>query len=112
MKSNFNVIYLGGPTVIIAIGGLRLIPDPTLDPKGETFLVGDRPGYWKTAGPATSNVGHIDAVLLSHDQHKDNLDIAGRKLLESVRKTFTTRDGAGRLGVGATGLSPFEKITL
>ncbi|TSJ44473.1 MBL fold metallo-hydrolase [Mucilaginibacter corticis] len=112
MKSDFKVIYLGGPTVIIEIGGLRLMTDPTLDPAGETFMVGDKPGYWKTAGPATTETGPIDAVLLSHDQHKDNLDNAGRKLLETVERTFTTTDGAKRLGGNAVGLQPYEQAVL
>ena len=82
MKSKVNVTYLGGPTVILEIDGLRLITDPTLDAAGEMFMINDKPGYWKTEGPATTDVGHIDAVLLSHDQHGDNLDHAGRELLK------------------------------
>lgn len=112
MKSDFNVIYLGGPTIILEIGGLRLMTDPTLDPKGASFMIGDKPGYWKTEGPAITEVGHIDAVLLSHDQHHDNLDNLGRELLNKVSKTLTTVDGAARLGGNATGLAPFEKIRL
>ena len=40
----------------------------------------------KHAGPAIalSEIGEIDAVLLSHDQHFDNLDHAGRTLLQRV----------------------------
>lgn len=112
MEKKINVIYLGGPTIIIEIGGLRLMTDPTLDPAGETFMIGDKPGYWKTAGPATLEIGHIDAVLLSHDQHKDNLDYAGREFLHTVAKTLTTRDGAERLGGQAVGLAPFESVSL
>lgn len=112
MSKNLHVIYLGGPTVILEIGGLRLMTDPTLDPKGETFMLGDKPGYWKTAGPAVTDIGHIDAVLLSHDQHKDNLDNAGKEFLRQVAKTFTTIDGAQRLGGNSKGLKPFEKIIL
>lgn len=112
MKNDFNVIYLGGPTIILEVGGLRLMTDPTLDPKGETFMLGDKPGYWKTEGPAITDVGHIDVVLLSHDQHHDNLDNLGRKLLGKVSKTLTTIDGATRLGGNAEGLAPFETIQL
>jgi len=112
MKNDFKVIYLGGPTVIIEIGGLRLMTDPTLDPKGETFMVNDKPAYWKTEGPAISEVGHIDAVLLSHDQHKDNLDNLGRKFMETVARTLTTPDGASRLGGNTIGLKPFKKYIL
>lgn len=112
MKSTLNVTYLGGPTVILEIGGLRLMTDPTLDPAGETFMINDKPAYWKTEGPATTEIGHIDAVLLSHDQHGDNLDHAGRELLKTVNRTFTTKIGAERLGGNAIGLAPWESIIL
>lgn len=112
MKSKVNVTYLGGPTVILEIDGLRLITDPTLDAAGEMFMINDKPAYWKTEGPAITDVGHIDAVLLSHDQHGDNLDHEGRKLLEKVNNTFTTKIGAERLGGNSTGLAPWESVTL
>lgn len=112
MKNEMTVTYLGGPTVIIETGGLRLMTDPTLDPEGETFMIGDKVGYWKTAGPATKDPGPIDVVLLSHDQHGDNLDHAGRALLKTVRQTFTTKAGAQRLGGNAIGLDNWESIRL
>lgn len=112
MKNKVHVTYLGGPTIILEIDGLRLITDPTLDAAGEMFMINDKPGYWKTEGPATTDVGHIDAVLLSHDQHGDNLDHAGRELLKKVNNTFTTKIGAERLGGNSTGLAPWESVAL
>lgn len=53
-------------------------------------------------------VGRLDAVLLSHDHHFDNLDNAGRALLPSASVTYTTSSGAQRLGGNAVGLAPFE----
>lgn len=112
MKNEVNVTYLGGPTVILEIGGLRLMTDPTLDPAGEQFMINDKPAYHKTEGPATTEIGKIDVVLLSHDQHGDNLDHAGRQLLKQVDKTLTTKIGAERLGGNAIGLAPWESIRL
>jgi L-ascorbate metabolism protein UlaG (beta-lactamase superfamily) len=112
MKNEVNVTYLGGPTIILEIGGLRLMTDPTLDPAGEQFMINDKPAYHKTEGPATTEIGKIDVVLLSHDQHGDNLDHEGRKLLKQVDKTLTTKIGAERLGGNAIGLAPWESITL
>jgi len=54
----------------------------------------------------------MDAVLLSHDQHDDNLDNAGREFLRSVPKTFTTEIGAERLRGNAIGLSLWETVIL
>ena len=112
MKNTINVIYLGGPTIILEIGGIRLMTDPTLDPPGESFTIDGKPAYWKTAGPASTDIGKIDAILLSHDQHGDNLDNAGREFLKSVPITFTTKIGAERLKGNAVGLSPWETVIL
>jgi len=112
MKNAIDVIYLGGPTVILEIGGLRLMTDPTLDPAGETFTINDKPAYRKTAGPAAADISKIDVVLLSHDQHGDNLDNAGREFIKTVPKTFTTKIGAERLKGNAVGLSPWETVIL
>ena len=61
-------------------------------------------------GPAlrADDLGAVDAVLLSHDQHFDNLDRAGRAFLQKAVTTLTTNAGAGRLGGNARGLAPFE----
>jgi L-ascorbate metabolism protein UlaG (beta-lactamase superfamily) len=114
MKESINyplrVTHLGGPTVILEIGGLRIITDPTLDPEGTTYtqVITLR----KLSGPASSDVGNIDLALLSHDQHIDNLDNAGRALLNTIPKTITTESGAERLPVNATGLLPWESVEL
>ncbi len=51
-------------------------------------------------------------MLLSHDQHADNLDHAGRLLLKNARKVLTTPEGARRLGGNALGLQPWQSIDL
>jgi len=112
MNGNFKVTFIGGPTVILEIGGLRFITDPTLDPPGVKFPSEEKPMYWKIEGPATKDIGKIDFVLLSHDQHGDNLDHAGRELLKQVSQTFTTKVGAERLKGNAKGLSDWESVSL
>jgi L-ascorbate metabolism protein UlaG (beta-lactamase superfamily) len=54
----------------------------------------------------------LDAVLLSHDHHLDNLDHAGRALLPHAQHVFTTPDGAARLGGMARGLAPSQSTEL
>ena len=112
MKNSIDATYLGGPTVILEIGGLRIMTDPTLDPAGTTFMINDKPGYRKLEGPALTDIGKIDLVLLSHDQHGDNLDNAGRQLLKTVPLTLTTRIGAERLKDNVKGLAPWESTTV
>jgi L-ascorbate metabolism protein UlaG (beta-lactamase superfamily) len=54
----------------------------------------------------------VDAVLLSHDQHGDNLDPAGRALLPAAGTVITTIAGAKRLGGNARGLAPWATTRL
>src|SRR5664279_5317556 len=108
-----TLTLIGGPTVLIDVGGLRLLTDPTFDApgryEGTVTLV-------KQSGPASpaASLGRLDAVLLSHDQHKDNLDEAGRALLPQVGQVLTTEAAVGRLGPGvrARGLAPWQTVAL
>jgi L-ascorbate metabolism protein UlaG (beta-lactamase superfamily) len=110
MAANCTVTHIGGPTALIEIGGVRLLTDPTFDPPGQRYSFGFGTGSTKTVGPALAldGLGAIDAVLLSHDQHDDNLDRAGRDALNRARKVLTTTAAAHRLGGNATGLRPWE----
>jgi L-ascorbate metabolism protein UlaG (beta-lactamase superfamily) len=108
-----NATYIGGPTLLLEVAGLRLLTDPTFDPAGSSYPAGGIV-LRKRSGPALAveDLGPIDAVLLSHDHHFDNLDHAGRLLLAKVPAIFTTESGASRLGAGATGLAPWASAPL
>jgi L-ascorbate metabolism protein UlaG (beta-lactamase superfamily) len=109
-----RITHIGGPTVLIEIAGWRLLTDPTFDPPGRTYQFGPAISSRKLVGPAVPapDVGRIDAVLLSHDHHEDNLDDAGRALLPGAGAVLTTASGAQRLGAGATGLAPWDVARL
>jgi L-ascorbate metabolism protein UlaG (beta-lactamase superfamily) len=108
-----TVTYVGGPTAVLAIDGLRLITDPTFDPEGGDYASG-AVSLHKNQGPALlpAEIGPIDVALVSHDQHPDNLDHSGRAVLKDVRHILTTRAGAARLGNGAVGLLPWESWSI
>jgi L-ascorbate metabolism protein UlaG (beta-lactamase superfamily) len=108
-----GLTLIGGPTVLIEVGGLRLLTDPTFDPAGTSYAL-PHVTLEKRTGPAVAagKIGPLDAVLLSHDQHSDNLDHAGRALLAEVPAVLTTRVGAGRLGGTSRGLAPWETAEL
>jgi L-ascorbate metabolism protein UlaG (beta-lactamase superfamily) len=109
MPSALTVRLVGGPTAVLDYAGLRLLTDPTFDPPGE-----HAGGLTKLTGPAVGpdDVGVIDAVLLSHDHHSDNLDPGGRAFLPRAGRTLTTTDGAERLGGNAVGLAPWDTVEL
>jgi L-ascorbate metabolism protein UlaG (beta-lactamase superfamily) len=109
-----RVTHVGGPTVLIEVGGWRILTDPTFDPPGRRYAFGWGTSSRKLVGPAVSAdaLGPIDAVLLTHDHHGDNLDDAGRALLPSAGKVLTTVSGAARLGDDAHGLTQWASTRL
>ncbi|MEV4602905.1 MBL fold metallo-hydrolase [Amycolatopsis sp. NPDC049253] len=108
--TTFSLRHLGGPTSLITYGGVRFLTDPTFDQPGE-YPIGNR-ALVKTTGPVASpaEVGAVDAVLLSHDQHPDNLDRGGRAYLETAPLVLTTTSGAERLGGTARALPNWEHV--
>jgi L-ascorbate metabolism protein UlaG (beta-lactamase superfamily) len=108
------VTHIGGPTALIEVGGWRILTDPTFDAPGRRYAFGWGTSSRKLTGPAiaASEIGRIDAVLLTHDHHDDNLDAAGRALLPSAGVVVTTAPGAKRLGGDTRGLVPWAATRL
>ena len=98
---------VGGPTAVLRYAGLSWLTDPTFSPPGEY-----EGGLVKTTGPAieADAIEPIDVVLLSHDQHADNLDPAGRAFLPRAGVVITTAAGAERLEPDAVGLDPWASV--
>ena len=110
---------IGGPTVLVELDGWRLLVDPTFDPAGRRYSFGWGTASTKTLDPAISleQLGQVDVALVSHDQHADNLDDAGRAMLPSVGAVITTASGGKRLAPGLDparlhGLRAGESVTL
>jgi L-ascorbate metabolism protein UlaG (beta-lactamase superfamily) len=102
------ISVLGGPTTVVDIAGRRIVMDPTFDPPGEhAYLT-------KISGPAVTAdaLGPVDAVLISHDQHPDNLDDGGRRLALAAPLVLTNPGAAGRLGPPAVGVAPWQSYDL
>jgi L-ascorbate metabolism protein UlaG (beta-lactamase superfamily) len=112
--NGLRLTHIGGPTVLIEVAGWRLLTDPTFDPPGQRYKFGLGISSRKLVGPAVpaEQLAPIDAVLLSHDHHEDNLDPAGRALLPSAGAVVTTASGAKRLGGNARGLENWASTTL
>jgi L-ascorbate metabolism protein UlaG (beta-lactamase superfamily) len=106
------ITLIGGPTALIEIDGFRLLTDPTFDDPGRYEL--PHVVLEKLTGPAmtAAAIGEVDAVLLSHDQHADNLDHGGRAFLTRAPRVLTTEIGATRLGAPAEGLAPWQSAEL
>jgi L-ascorbate metabolism protein UlaG (beta-lactamase superfamily) len=111
---DLRLTHVGGPTVLIEVAGWRILSDPTFDAPGRHYSFGWGSGSTKLAGPAlrADDMGRIDAVLVTHDHHADNLDDAGRALLADAGVVVTTVPGAKRLGRGARGLRAWDVTRL
>ncbi len=107
--------HLGGPTTLIEVEGWRILTDPTFDSPGRRYTFGWGTSSRKVAGPARPRdvVAPVDVVLLSHDQHADNLDDSGRALLAEAGTVVTTVPAARRLAApNVRGLADWESTTL
>jgi L-ascorbate metabolism protein UlaG (beta-lactamase superfamily) len=101
-----RIAWLGHSTVLIELGGLRLITDP---------LLRSRVFHLRRHGPRPSPPESIEAVLISH-LHYDHLDLPSLRLLEPRPRLVCPR-GAGALlaRAGFTDLYellPGESVTL
>ena len=86
MRSTTTVRLIGGPTLVIGVGGLRLLTDPAAG----------RPGP----------IEPIDVVLLSRDTQD------GHELLSQVPLVLTTSVCTERLGRSARALPPWYHLSL
>lgn len=111
--AGIQIRLVGGPTAILEIGGVRLITDPTFDPPRE-YDLGPGRVLAKTEASALQphQVGPVDAVLLSHDQHVDNLDESGRAYLADVPLVLTTASATARLAGACRTVPLWENVEL
>jgi len=112
--TDIRFTHIGGPTTLIEVEGWRLLTDPTFDAPGRKYRFGWGTASHKVVGPAVAatDLGPVDAVLLTHDHHADNLDDAGRAMLPSAGLVLTTVSGATRLRGNARGLEAWDSTRL
>ncbi|EWY84350.1 hypothetical protein FOYG_14102 [Fusarium oxysporum NRRL 32931] len=98
-KPRVNITHIGTATAILEIDGITFLTDPFFSPAGTEYPT--VPGcasikIYEDPAMKMNELPHIDAVLLSHENHPDNLDELGRRLLDG-RHCVTTKDGAKNL---------------
>lgn len=110
--SETALTHVGGPTALLEYGGWTFLTDPTFDEPGEFQAPSGT--LVKTIRPAirVEDLPAVDVILLSHDQHADNLDISGRRLVEAGgTKVLGTLEAAGRIAT-VTGMAAWERSVL
>jgi L-ascorbate metabolism protein UlaG (beta-lactamase superfamily) len=101
-----RLTWLGHATVLVELGGVRLLTDPVLR---------SRVVHLRRQGPAPGPLGRIDAVLVSH-LHYDHLDLPSLRMLPS-KPRLVCPSGAGdflaRAGFpGAEEVSPGDSVEI
>ncbi|GIZ36550.1 hypothetical protein CKM354_000002100 [Cercospora kikuchii] len=113
MAPKLSITHIGTATAILDINGVNMITDPFFSPAGTEFPITDDFALVVREDPALrlDQLPVIDGVLLSHEDHPDNLDDLGRQLLNG-RPVFTTMDGAKKLSPRPTvhGFEPWQKL--
>ena len=100
-----RITWLGHATVLVELGGVRLLTDPVL-----------RPGvaHLRRAVPAPDPPARLDAALVSH-LHRDHLDVPSLRRLGEL-PLLVGPVGAGRIlrrvGPPVRELAPGEELTL
>lgn len=98
-KNKVAITHIGTATAIVEIDGVTFLTDPFFSPAGSEWPTAPGRDPLKVhEDPALKmdELPHIDAILLSHENHPDNLDELGRQLLDG-RHVVTTDDGAKNL---------------
>lgn len=92
--------------MVIDYAGARFVTDPTFDPPGVHGVME------RIVAPAIplEDLGSVDVVLLSHDEHSDNFDSSGRALAMTTKAIVTGMGAARRLGAPAVGLTAGESV--
>jgi L-ascorbate metabolism protein UlaG (beta-lactamase superfamily) len=109
---NVSMRYIGGPTSLLEYGTARILIDPTFDDAQDYPLPGRK--LTKTHGPTvqSEDMGRVDVVLVSHDQHPDNLDNRGREFALSAPLVLSTKSAEERLDGNVRGLEVWEQYEL
>jgi L-ascorbate metabolism protein UlaG (beta-lactamase superfamily) len=108
---NISITHIDTACMLLDINGFRILTDPTLDRAGKLYHHGYGGFSRKTDNPAFSPelLENIDLVLISHHQHKDNLDIAGMQFARRASHIIST-NGARRVLPHALGLDDWEYV--
>jgi L-ascorbate metabolism protein UlaG (beta-lactamase superfamily) len=102
-----RLTWLGHATVLLELGGVRLLTDPVLR---------DRVAHLRRHAAAAAISGPVDAVLISH-AHRDHLDLPTLRALAPAPRRIVVPAGVARTlrrltGVEAVELAAGESVEL
>jgi L-ascorbate metabolism protein UlaG (beta-lactamase superfamily) len=100
--------------VLLEIGSVRILTDPVLDDGRKWYRFAPTVWAQRYIGPAIrpGEIPPLDAVLLSHPHHLDNLDDSGRAMLREARQVISCRHDEGDLPLRAIRLEPWQETSI
>lgn len=113
MKPEILITHIDTACVLLEINGYKILTDPTLDAAGKLYHHGFGAFSHKTEDPMLEPgiLKDTDLILLSHHQHKDNFDEAGKAFTATVKNIIST-PSASKAMPGITGLADWESIAI
>ncbi|HKP64711.1 MAG TPA: MBL fold metallo-hydrolase [Polyangiales bacterium] len=95
-----TIQWIGGPTAFLERGGLRVITDPMLGPRGpNAFVLPKHPSTGQPNAPITRYLAPapyaldgLDAILISHT-HNDHVDARAKELLPKQLPVVVAKAG-------------------
>jgi L-ascorbate metabolism protein UlaG (beta-lactamase superfamily) len=93
---------------------IRILTDPVFDTGCHKYGFGPGIKATRFRGPSLDpeDLPEVDAVLLSHAQHLDNLDESGKAFLPKAKRVITSAGGRKKLHCDAVGLRVWEQTTI
>jgi L-ascorbate metabolism protein UlaG (beta-lactamase superfamily) len=113
LHMNITITHIDTACILLDINGYKILTDPTLDQAGRVYHHGYGGISRKTGSPALlpDDLSNIDLILLSHHQHKDNLDIEGMRFAEQAPNIISTK-AARRVLPQTIGLDNWEYVDI
>ena len=106
-RSGLRATWLGHSTVLIEIGGVRILTDPVWGPRASPLALAG-PKRFQPVPVTLREMPRVDVVVVSHD-HYDHLDYPTIRALAKTDVPFVTSLGVGA-HLEAWGVRP-ERIT-
>ena len=92
-QSGLRATWLGHSTVVVEIGGVRILTDPVWGPRASPFALAG-PKRFQPVPVSLRDMPPVDVVIVSHD-HYDHLDYPTIHALAKADAPFITSLGVG-----------------
>lgn len=111
---NIAITHSTTACMLLELGSLRILTDPVFDTGRRSYQLGPAAHATRYVGPAVDpqSLRPLNAALVSHAHHLDNLDESGHEFLSRVPSIITGTNSSERAGPNAIRLPVWQSTTL